>query len=165
MYPGPLIKSKSVIFSKNQGPVEKINFTGPKILELYPCLYPVQVLSFFGPGPETGLKGLRYDQNIFVFILPINIQSASVNSIQKLVDPNTDLFKSLESLKYGQITSKTFSILRNSVSNGWISYDQAMTTIKAQELILADELIQLNKILSIENLASISKNFKSHVKS
>ena len=39
-------------------PGEKIYFTHQKILELYPCLYPVQVQSFFGLGPKTDLKGL-----------------------------------------------------------------------------------------------------------
>ena len=37
-------------------------FTYQKILELYLCLYPVQVKKQFGTGPETGLKGLRYDE-------------------------------------------------------------------------------------------------------
>ena len=42
------------------GSDEKIHFTHQNILELYPCLYAVQVQSFLGPGPGTGRKNLRY---------------------------------------------------------------------------------------------------------
>ena len=74
LYPSPLNKLKSGIFSKNShldpGRGEKINFIRQKILELYSYLYPVQVQKNLGPGLG---QAARVDGSFFNIIFPTQI--------------------------------------------------------------------------------------------
>ena len=64
---GPLTELKSVIFRKifPPGPGSRLEIycNHESFLELYPCLYSVQLPNYLGAVPGTGRKTLRYMKN------------------------------------------------------------------------------------------------------